>query len=81
MSDVKASDVVSWWTSNKKWIYPLIAAIVGLFGGNVDRVGQFVPDFTDSALEKRVSDLEAKQCDCVNTLHSGTQNFERKYNK
>lgn len=34
----------SWWEKNKQYVYYVVWAVVGLFGGNVDRVEEFLPD-------------------------------------
>jgi len=69
---------MAWLVRNQKWVYAIVAALVGLLGGNADRVDEFLPDLTNSTLEKRVSDLEANQCNCPDK-EVNLKNFERKY--
>jgi len=33
-----------WWEKSKQYVYYLVWALVGLFGGNVDRVDEFFPE-------------------------------------
>ncbi len=69
-SELNAGDVVkaiSWYSKNKQYIWAAVAGIVGLFGGNVDRLERFLP-VVNSAVVQRVEVLEANQCKCQEGL-------------
>lgn len=50
------------WYKNKRVWYGLLLVLAGVFGGNVDRVNEFFPEFTgdNTELVQRVENLEQR---------------------
>lgn len=57
----------SWFSKNKRWIYPAVWFLVGLSGGNADRIWEYIPESPKTTeiservdgLDERVSALES----------------------
>lgn len=51
-------EVITFYTKNRQYIWSTIAFVVGLFGGNIDRIPSVIPDWESSerleSLEQRV---------------------------
>lgn len=60
---------VGWLEGNKWWVYPLAAAILGLFGGSADKLASIAPSLAPAstsrvdALETRLNELQTCSCD------------------
>ena len=42
LNEVDPSKVISWWAKNRQKVYAVVILIVGLLGGNVDRLSEIV---------------------------------------
>jgi hypothetical protein len=73
--DLTVGEALTWWQKNKKWVWPAITGAVMLFGGNVDRISEFLPDLPNTEavktleekvdkLQTSVTQLQAMRCTC-----------------
>lgn len=71
-------EALTWWQKNKAWVWPIIAGVVMLFGGNVDRIDEFLPALPSTEavktlqtqvdkLQTSVTQLQAMRCTCQQT--------------
>lgn len=44
--------MAAWWEKNKKYVFYAVWAVVGLFGGNADRLAGLLPDVEPCKCEK-----------------------------
>ncbi len=57
--NITIPEALSWWQSNKKWVWPAVVGLAGLLGGNLDRVGDLAPSVTPVTVE-RVQTIETR---------------------
>ncbi len=92
MSEAKKEEVVNekitvqdvgkwakWYSAQKHWVNPLVAAIVVYFGGNPDNVKKWIPDLSglggdNTEVVQRVDKLEGT----VNVLAKAVEAHEKK---
>lgn len=60
---VTVGEVLTFYKKYKEKIWAIVGVLIGLFGGNADRVDQFVP-LRGNGIEARVSVLEEKLNSC-----------------
>jgi hypothetical protein len=55
-------DAVSWWVKNKNKVYAAILVIVGVLGGNADRVNELLPtvEHSHDDIVERLDNLEGR---------------------
>jgi hypothetical protein len=66
---------VGFWQKNKSWLIPAIAAGTGLFGGNIDRVDDFIPNLP------KVQDVDQLKADVKELQDIVKPEFQRSYSK
>jgi hypothetical protein len=55
-------DAVTWWVKNKNKVYAAILVIVGVLGGNADRVNELLPtvEHSHDDIVERLDNLEGR---------------------
>jgi hypothetical protein len=70
-------EAVTWWSKNKKWVWPTIVGAIALLGGNADRIDDFLPE---SPQNKELVVKVDKLVTVVEGLVKVVQNHEEKLN-
>lgn len=54
----KVEDAVTFWAKHRQKIYAIVILVVGLLGGNMDRLGAILPEVYPEEVKERLNSLE-----------------------
>ncbi len=94
--NITIPEAIGFWVKYKNYIYAAAIAVVSLFGGNVDRIGEFIPDqiMRDKRVDALITRVDAIEQQLQTSSHEPLikdaiketlkeieADFERDYNK
>ena len=76
---ISSKEAVTFYTKNRQYVWSAIAFIVGLFGGNVDRINDFVPDINGPIIKdvRRVDGVASEALFRVDELEERVSILEK----